>query len=201
MIQLKDNRLLSISEDGTCFTWDITKKKIIKIIYLEQSIHLLTEISNGFIAIDSRALIKLYNTNNFSKSKYLVGHSDEISSLLYLPNGKLLSGSKDKTIRVWDIKEQICEKVLKGSNGKIISLTQLIDGSVISSCSDGSINMWDIDFGHKLNVLNSQAVSAIIFIQLNDNLIFSSSKESIDIWKIKKSKRIGLVDNEFRLFY
>ena len=201
MIQLKDNRLLSISEDGTCFTWDVTKKKILKIIYLEQSIHLLSEISNGYIAIDSRALIKLYNTNNFSKSKYLVGHSDDISSLLYLPNGKLLSGSKDKTIRVWDIKEQICEKVLKGSNGKIVNLAQLFDGSVISSCSDGSINMWDIEMGHKLNVLNSQSVSAIIFIQLNDNFIFSSSKESIDIWKIKTAKRIGLVENEFRLFY
>ena len=61
--------------------------------------------------------------------------------------------------------------------------------------------MWDIEMGHKLNVLNSQSVSAIIFIQLNDNFIFSSSKESIDIWKIKTSKRIGLVENEFRLFY
>lgn len=201
MIQLKDNRLLSISEDGTCFTWDITKKKILKIIYIEQSIHLLTEINNGYIAIDSRALIKLYNTNNFSKSKYLVGHSDEISSLLYLSNEILLSGSKDKTIRVWNVKTQICEKILKGSNGKIISLTQLLDGSIISSCSDGSINMWDIEMGHRLNVLNSQTVSAIIFIQLNDNLIFSSSKESIDIWKIKSNKRNGLLDNDFRLFY
>ena len=40
----------------------------------------------------------------------------------------------------------------------------------------------------------------ITFIEISDEIIFSSSKESIDIWKIRKNRKNNVVDNEFRLF-
>ena len=200
MTQLKDNRLISISEDGTVITWDVDKQKVLKLFYIEQSIHLVTELSNSMIAVDSRALIKLYNTNTFSKTQFLIGHSDEISSLLLLSNGKLASGSKDKTIKIWNVEQQICEKTFKGNEDKVVNLTQLKDGTLLSSCSDGSINMWEVEIGHKLFVLNRKRISAIAFIQMDDEIVFSSSKESIDIWKIKSNKKAGIADIDFRLF-
>ena len=117
-----------------------------------------------------------------------------------LSNGKLASGSKDKTIRIWNINSQICEKTFKGNESKVVSIIQLSDQSLLSACSDGTVNMWDVELGHKLFVLNKKKINAITFIEISDEIIFSSSKESIDIWKIRKNRKNNVVDNEFRLF-
>ena len=82
----------------------------------------------------------------------------------------------------------------------MVNLAQLKDGTLLSSCSDGSINMWDVEIGHKLFVLNRKRISAIAFIQMDDEIVFSSSKESIDIWKVKSNKKAGISDIDFRLF-
>lgn len=194
------NNLFSISEDGTLITWDLLKQKPSKLLYIEKSVHLLKEISAKYISVDSRAIIKLYDFNNFSKARYLIGHSDEVSSMCLLSNGKLASGSKDKTIRIWNINSQVCEITLKGNESKVVSIIQLSDQSLLSACSDGAINMWDAEFGHKLCVLNKTKINAITFIKISDEIFFSSSKESIDIWKIKKNRKNNIIDNEFRLF-
>ena len=194
------NELFSISEDGNLILWNLEKQKSSKLLYIEKSIHLLKEISAKYISVDSRAIIKLYDSSNFSKTHYLIGHSDEVSSMCRLSNGKLASGSKDKTIRIWNINSQICEKTFKGNESKVVSIIQLSDQSLLSACSDGTINMWDVELGHKLFVLNKKKINAITFIEISDEIIFSSSKESIDIWKIRKNRKNNVVDNEFRLF-
>ena len=48
-------------------------------------------------------IIRLWNVNNQSKSGELTGHTASIPTIKFLKNGQLLSGSYDKTVRLWSI--------------------------------------------------------------------------------------------------
>lgn len=37
-----------------------------------------------------------------------------VTSLVVLPDGRLVSGSADKTIRVWNLVSGVCDRVLEG---------------------------------------------------------------------------------------
>jgi WD40 repeat protein len=38
-----------------------------------------------------------------------------------LPDGRVVSGSDDKTLRVWDASSGACERVLEGHTGQVCS--------------------------------------------------------------------------------
>ena len=43
------------------------------------------------------------------------GHTSRVNCLVYLGNNTLVSGSFDKTIKIWDIATGECIKTLEGS--------------------------------------------------------------------------------------
>ena len=48
--------------------------------------------------------IKLWNTQTFECSKTLKGHDHNVSSVIFTPQGDfLISSSRDKTIKFWEI--------------------------------------------------------------------------------------------------
>ena len=47
-----------------------------------------------------------------------MGHTDSVMSVALTPDGrKGISGSSDKTVRVWDLESGECLKVLEGHTG------------------------------------------------------------------------------------
>ena len=49
-------------------------------------------------------LIKLWNLKTGRMAKTFSGHRDDITALEFTPNNKVLvSGSKDKTVKVWQV--------------------------------------------------------------------------------------------------
>eukprot|EP00919_Chromeraceae_sp_WS-2016_P000841 GHVR01002140.1.p1 GENE.GHVR01002140.1~~GHVR01002140.1.p1 ORF type:complete len:109 (-),score=11.79 GHVR01002140.1:4338-4664(-) len=96
-------------------------------------------------------------------------HVGGIRSMCLLPNGKLVTGSYDKTIKIWVDPMKIGEssmqlsqvsttskknvplnssKVLTGHTSCIISLKYLNDGlSFASGSADYSIKVWDYEKG------------------------------------------------------
>jgi len=42
------------------------------------------------------------------------GHTSNVRALAVLPDGRLASGSFDKTVRVWHLSTGVCEAILEG---------------------------------------------------------------------------------------
>ena len=58
---------------------------------------------------------------------------------------KLVSGSYDRTIKVWDITNGICHKTLHGHDHIVKSVSALGKGQFIASSSlDATIRVWDL---------------------------------------------------------
>lgn len=60
----------------------------------------------------------------------LVGHMDDVTVLITLVGGRLASGSKDKTIRLWNVNSSVCEREFDGYVSCAPALVILEDGRI-----------------------------------------------------------------------
>jgi WD40 repeat protein len=73
----------------------------------------------------------------------LEGHTEAVTAIALLPHaGRVATGSRDGTIRVWDPSLAACVALLEGHNGGITSLAPLPDGRLASGSLDGTLRLW-----------------------------------------------------------
>ena len=89
----------------------------------------------------------VWDANTGRELNSLQGHKAEISGIAFSPDGKrLVSSSRDYTIRVWDIQtgEQI--HCLRGHAAEVNCFACSSDGQrLVSAGEDGKIKMWDMN--------------------------------------------------------
>ena len=74
----------------------------------------------------------------------LKGHSEGVLSVAYSPDGtKIISGSFDRTIKIWDANTGECLKTLEGHSIYVYSVAYSPDGTkIISGSRDKTIKIW-----------------------------------------------------------
>ena len=87
--------------------------------------------------------------------KSFEGHSYSVNSVAFSPDGQsILSGSKDKTIKLWDKGSGKMLKSFEGHSNSVNSVAFSPDGqSILSGSSDKTIKLWDkgtFDFSFQL---------------------------------------------------
>ena len=80
------------------------------------------------------------------------GHMDRITSVAFSPDGKLAAtGSRDLTIKLWDVETGQETATLEGHSEGVVALLFTHDQRLIS-LSDYSIRLWDIDLEKEIRV-------------------------------------------------
>ncbi|THV06209.1 dynein regulator [Dendrothele bispora CBS 962.96] len=81
--------------------------------------------------------IKLWNVENeYQNSATLRGHEHSISSARFLPgDDKILSSSRDHTLRIWEIASNHCVKVITPHEDWIRGAVPSLDGGLYLTCS------------------------------------------------------------------
>jgi WD40 repeat protein len=86
----------------------------------------------------------------------LRGHSDEVNCFDFRHSAtmQLVSGSRDGTIKVWDLNTYTCTKTLLGHDSPVICLASCQgQGPFISVSDDATIMVWDIALGQCIKKL------------------------------------------------
>ena len=83
------------------------------------------------------------------------GHTGGISCVQF-DGGRIVSGSHDKMIKVWDLNTMRCRHTLKGHSSRVRALA--ISGNLLfSGSNDKSIKVWNLDSysnSHSLDALS-----------------------------------------------
>jgi WD40 repeat protein len=107
--------------------------------------------------------------------------------LIQLHDGRIASGSSDKTIRIWNVDGTSIE--WNGHTDWVYCLLQLQDGRIVSGSVDRTIRIWNMD-GTSIEWKGHKG-SARSLIQLQDGRIVSTSYDgTIRIWNDDGSSTI-----------
>jgi WD40 repeat protein/tetratricopeptide (TPR) repeat protein len=77
------------------------------------------------------------------------GHTDSVNSVALSYDGRFaLSGSDDKTLRLWDVSTGRCLRTFSGHRDSVRSVALTADGChALSGCRDGSLKIWNVSTG------------------------------------------------------
>jgi WD40 repeat protein len=122
----------------------------------------------------------------------LYGHSGDITSVAYSPDGALLaSASGDKTIKIWDARTGEELRTLKGHADTVVSTAFSPDGTYLASASnDRSIKLWEARSGRHIRTLNDHAsgVTSIRFSPDGERLVSASDDNTVKLWDRRSGK-------------
>lgn len=151
--------LASTSALGTIWLWDLNKGNLLTTLTAhEAGAHELAEVSLDKIGLafssdstllasggmDGQVMVSDVSDNPIPLI-FTGQHAWRIEALVFSPDGKrLVSGSKDNSIRLWDVETGVESAVLNGHVGDVNALAFSTDGlTLISGSTDGTILLWD----------------------------------------------------------
>ena len=111
--------------------------KIAELKKFEKNYHLMKT------NLDSRTRNNLKKNFEYKCIHTLYGHKAAVISLIKLNDGKIVSGSRDNTIKIWDpLDNYKCIQTLDGHKKAVSSLIKLNDGKIVSGSADNTIKIW-----------------------------------------------------------
>ena len=72
----------------------------------------------------------------------LEGHTNHVTCIAPLANGGLVSGSWDRSLRVWNAAGE-CEAILEGHCNYVNCVISMVDGHIISGSQDQDLRVWE----------------------------------------------------------
>jgi len=137
------------------------------------------------------AKLRFWNWRVDSGMKKFVGHDNAVHSVGFSPDGcYVVSGSGDRTVRVWDIKtgKEVVEP-LKGHTASVLSV-YFSRGRIISGSEDQTIRVWDADIpiGKGMEHPNTSHISAFSCVDISPDGTYILSGSDDNTLRVMDSK-------------
>jgi hypothetical protein len=128
----------------------------------------------------------------------LRGHTNDIFSLAITADGKTLaSGSRDKTIKLWDLTTGKEQATLKGHTGSVTSVAITADGkTVVSGSCDGTVKLWDRATGKEPATLRGHVGQVFVALTTDGRTLASGSEygNRIMLWDLPAGTERAALD-------
>ncbi|MGA8893765.1 MAG: SMP-30/gluconolactonase/LRE family protein [Planktothrix agardhii] len=131
----------------------------------------------------------------------LTGHSNSVNSVAISPDGQILvSGSDDKTIKIWQLSTGEELRILTGHSESVNSVAISPDGqTLLSGSRDNTIKIWRLSTGEELRTLTVHSDSVnFVAISPDGQILVSSSHtvvsdiydNTIKIWQLSTGREL-----------
>jgi len=127
--------------------------------------------SAGFTSVELSNVMRLRCIHTLS------GHTGHVSCVSVLPDGRIVSGSNDCTLRIWDASSGRCINTLSGHTNVVNCVSVLPDGRIVSGSNDCTLRIWDASSGRCINTLSGHTNVVNCVSVLPDGRIVSGSND------------------------
>ncbi|MDC0744852.1 effector-associated domain EAD1-containing protein [Polyangium mundeleinium] len=134
------------------------------------------------------------------------GHDHYVTACLVTPSGKLVSASRDQSVRVWDLETGECIHTLRvieaapsraarrtEDQGWINALALLPDGwHVLAAAGDGSLYRWDLVSGECVQHLGAGQgrVDACVILHDGRHVLCGLADGTAAVWDLAREQRV-----------
>jgi len=110
----------------------------------------------------------------------LAGHDNQLYCLQF-DEEKIVSGSEDETMKVWDMATGKCRKTLRGHTSGVWCL-QFWHDRLVSGSEDSTIRFWDLETGNCEHILHGHKYG-VWSLQFDDSIMVSGAEDqTIKMW-------------------
>jgi len=192
-LELTSKYLLFAAEPRFVGSWQ-QKYNIHDLINVSDSIICCATINNNFFTWNFEIKpINLEKTHfQFSKRSILdfVGHTALINAIASFCGGtRLISGSQDQTVKIWNVEDGSCIKTLEGHTELVWDVCVLVGGEekedlIVSGSSDNTLKVWNIE-GKCLKTLKGHSHWIYCVIPFDTKHVLSGSYDyTVKLWNV-----------------
>ena len=124
----------------------------------------------------------------------LAGHTNLVTAVAVSPDGKtIVSGSRDHTVKVWDLATDRELRTLKGHTDSVDAVAVTPDGcTIISGSRDKTVKVWDLASGRDLRTLrgHNRRVTAVAVTPDGCTIISGSRDKTAKVWDLATGREL-----------
>ena len=125
----------------------------------------------------------------------LRGHDDDVNAVAVMPDGRrAVSGSKDRTLKVWDLESGAELATLRGHSGWVWAVAVTPDGRrAVSGSGDKTLTVWDLESGAKLDTLrgHDDDVNAVAVMPDGRRAVSGSKDRTLKVWDLESGAELA----------
>ncbi|MEM9540075.1 MAG: DnaJ domain-containing protein [Cyanobacteria bacterium P01_E01_bin.42] len=139
------------------------------------------------------------NKEIWQRTNIIKKHRGKVNAIAIDPKGRFfVSGSSDKTIKLWTMRSNQLLRIFKGHSGEINDLALSPDGEILASASsDRTIKLWNCKQGKLICTFggmfsgHSDVVSCVTFSRNGKTIASGSWDRTVKLWDLKTKKEIN----------
>ena len=137
--------IISASQDESIIFWDKNMVQVSMHKSTDKYIRMIEGMNNQLAVTKSNGEIEIINKEKREVVSNLKRPgAGVIWGLCELASGELVTGSRDKTIRIWNIKDKKCTHILHGHSNYILCVKEHSTGRLLSGGYDGCLRIWNL---------------------------------------------------------
>ena len=149
--------------------------------------------SGGSIAFGGREQKVVLARPDGTVARELRGHTNDIFALAFSPDGRrLVSASRDKTARIWNVKTGASERILRGHDLPVEWVAYSDDGKHVATAGDdGTVRVWPVGGGTTIVLEGHRGrVNTVEFGPRGDLVVSAGNDGTVRVWDARGGRQL-----------